>query len=721
MAETLGSALLAIRTDDGTFYTDVARAKGASEQLGTAMDKTAASSDRLGDEMAEAGTKARAMSQNFEAGGRTVTASAGAQRAGMQQLSFQLNDVATMYALGARPMQIFASQSGQVMQAVQMMTGGTSRLAGFLGGPWGIAITSAVVVLTPFIGKLFEAEKAIEAVDLASDRMGDAQSILGGVIDLTTGKIVNQTNELWNLARAQAATMRFEAERSQMQAQTTMRDIRKGEIVLRGGMGGGLSVGRQGDGTEAVVQRYVDGTNTAQQALEQLRSYRGTLITDEAYFRAVGAIQQDDMAKRSLGIADNLERALNGDQDALQGFLRPGRGGGGGGRTGPSEAETAARFEDDLQRITQRILSARIAIATSADERAELEARQVEWARRDALDEIAADEHYSELQKADLEAATTRLADAELQAIEFAQRRELEGDALALTEERYRAEQDALQIQLDLANSEGERKAIALALLAAEERFLESRMQAVIDSETANDKEKEYADLRLNALRATSGDRQAAVARANETTLDRYLRDLNQTPEQINEAIDLIKIDGLDSLNNGLVDAIRGVRSLGDVFSSVADQIIADLLRIAIQRAIIAPLADAIFGGGAGGLLSSGGSIPSSGGGFDAILGSFVGGRALGGPIPSGKFAVVGEEGPELAFGGTSGLSILSNSDSRRMLGGSSITIPISIDATGADAAAIARLRAQLSELQDGLPGRIVTIVREAQDRRLIP
>lgn len=100
-----------------------------------------------------------------------VTQAAGAQRAGMQQLSFQLNDIATMFSLGARPMQIFASQSGQVIQSVQMMTGGTSKLAAFLGGPWGIAITSAAVVLTPFIAKLFETAFAADEARDALDRL----------------------------------------------------------------------------------------------------------------------------------------------------------------------------------------------------------------------------------------------------------------------------------------------------------------------------------------------------------------------------------------------------------------------------------------------------------------------------------------------------------------------------------------------------------------------
>jgi hypothetical protein len=105
------------------------------------------------------------------------------------------------------------------------------------------------------------------------------------------------------------------------------------------------------------------------------------------------------------------------------------------------------------------------------------------------------------------------------------------------------------------------------------------------------------------------------------------------------------------------------------------------------------------------------------------LLGKFIGGRATGGPIPSGKFAIVGEEGPELAFGGTGGMNILSNPDSRAALGGGgmSVSIPISIDATGADAAAIARLRSQLDALEKSLPGRIITTVQDARQRRIIP
>jgi hypothetical protein len=85
-----------------------------------------------------------------------ATRSAGQMRLGMQQLSFQIGDVATSLAGGAKPMQVFAQQSGQVVQALGLMTNGSKGLLGFLGGPWGAIITAAGVLLAPFILNLID-------------------------------------------------------------------------------------------------------------------------------------------------------------------------------------------------------------------------------------------------------------------------------------------------------------------------------------------------------------------------------------------------------------------------------------------------------------------------------------------------------------------------------------------------------------------------------------
>lgn len=90
-----------------------------------------------------------------------VTTATGAQRIGMQQLGYNLNDVITMWSLGAKPGQIFASQIGQIAQSIQLMSGGASKFATFIGGPWGIALTLAVIALTPLVAKLLDGNDAL--------------------------------------------------------------------------------------------------------------------------------------------------------------------------------------------------------------------------------------------------------------------------------------------------------------------------------------------------------------------------------------------------------------------------------------------------------------------------------------------------------------------------------------------------------------------------------
>ena len=159
---------------------------------------------------------------------------------------------------------------------------------------------------------------------------------------------------------------------------------------------------------------------------------------------------------------------------------------------------------------------------------------------------------------------------------------------------------------------------------------------------------------------------------------------------------------------DGIQAALRG--DLGGFLNQFFNRMFDGALREAADA-----LGGLLFGGGGG-----------NGGGLLASIGSlFAGFFATGGTIPSGSFGIVGERGPELAFAGSGGLGILSNADSGKLLssgagGGTNVSIPINIDATGADSAAIARLNSRLDQLQAELPGRIVTTIQDASNRRLI-
>ncbi|MGJ7486910.1 phage tail tape measure protein [Variovorax sp. LT2P21] len=111
----------------------------------------------------------------------------------------------------------------------------------------------------------------------------------------------------------------------------------------------------------------------------------------------------------------------------------------------------------------------------------------------------------------------------------------------------------------------------------------------------------------------------------------------------------------------GAEDAIVQFATTGKLsFSSLANSIIADLVRIAVQQSITGPLAKGVlslFGGGAS----------ASGGGTD-VLGAFISGlsasgkaKASGGPVSGGTPYLVGEKGPEVFVPGASGSIVPNN------------------------------------------------------------
>jgi hypothetical protein len=93
-----------------------------------------------------------------------VTQGSTAMRIGMQQLSFQIGDIAQGFALGTRPMTIFAQQSGQVIQAMQLMGHSGKGFLAFLAGPWGIGISVAASLLLLLTQRHKEAGASVDSL-----------------------------------------------------------------------------------------------------------------------------------------------------------------------------------------------------------------------------------------------------------------------------------------------------------------------------------------------------------------------------------------------------------------------------------------------------------------------------------------------------------------------------------------------------------------------------
>jgi hypothetical protein len=546
------------------------------------------------------------MGTGFANTAQGVTRSAGGTRAAMQQLSFQLGDVAQGFAMGTRPMTIFAQQSGQVIQALSLMTNSTKGFLGFMAGPWGLVLSAAAVVLVPLIAKLFEAEEAVKKVEFASYKLGDAQGILGSVMDMTTGKINTQKDALLGLARAQILAGQIQARADMAAARSSLGGIAASGFNITGGMGGGFRVNTGVRRTEAgIIQAFTEGSMNTQEAVRGLDSLRRTgMITEKAFLDAAKAVTDFGVASENLGVFQGAERMLNGRGTAAdrRDFLDPAKAKRERkGREGPSAEDIARRYNDQLLALTLQSLDAMGQVATTTEERVDLEMRALEWQHRQVKQQIAADDDFNAAQKAELTAAAERLAEYRREALEFRKRAELQQQAQQIAAAQHQAATESLNAQLALATTEAARKELALQIFDAEMAYLRAKLEAVRSSEVVSETERKLAEIQLQALDATQNGRRQGVANANATSVERYLTELNATKEQLDEQMDQIGIKGLEALEQGLLDVVTGVKSIGDAFREVTNQIMADLMRIAIRQMIIKPLANALFGGGVGG------------------------------------------------------------------------------------------------------------------------
>ncbi len=146
-----------------------------------------------------------------------VNDNTGQMRAGMQNLGFQLQDVAVQFASGQRAGVIFAQQLPQVAGALTQMaqaggnaTGILGRFASFMSGPWGVAVGIAAAVLPSLIAKLFEtgetadvtASKLRNAADAARELAGASNDMKLNQAKMDLNKLTEERINLENITKS---------------------------------------------------------------------------------------------------------------------------------------------------------------------------------------------------------------------------------------------------------------------------------------------------------------------------------------------------------------------------------------------------------------------------------------------------------------------------------------------------------------------------------------
>lgn len=161
------------------------------------VDKLIADFERLGN--AADADRLRALNAEMlrlESGAGRAGASVGGTRAAMQGLSFQAQDAFTQISMGTNAFSVLAIQGGQAAGQMTMLEGRLGSFARFMVGPWGLAITGALLVLGALTKGMFDNENASKAAADGMKKFQDRQSDIGNFIDATTGKLIEQNRNL---------------------------------------------------------------------------------------------------------------------------------------------------------------------------------------------------------------------------------------------------------------------------------------------------------------------------------------------------------------------------------------------------------------------------------------------------------------------------------------------------------------------------------------------
>jgi hypothetical protein len=314
-----------VLTEQTRLYIQAARAAALeAENHANELTREAGALERVEIELQQAG----AASRLFGDGQKKVTAQSGAQRAAMQGLSYQVQDTFTQLSMGANAFQVIAIQGGQVAGQFSNLEGKAGSFARFMIGPWGLAITAALLVLGPLTKGMFEFSNAEdEALDklkkdaIESDVTARAKVRFAGSVEGLTIALRDQDKALRQTAdseksAAERANIAAKGKRDEALAirQTTVARLADAEAMFNT-----LATTSDARGGGAVI-------NAALARVTELRKQRAAAekaVTDSE--RQLNVTRVDIAAERaaiSLDPVRSATKAVDDKINALKNELR---------------------------------------------------------------------------------------------------------------------------------------------------------------------------------------------------------------------------------------------------------------------------------------------------------------------------------------------------------------------------------------------------------------
>ena len=265
------------------------------------------------------------------------------------------------------------------------------------------------------------------------------------------------------------------------------------------------------------------------------------------------------------------------------------------------DRQEQGRATDMLDRGEQDLLATRADLTNDPQERLRLQEERIDLQRaaRDRdLEEAALDNRYVAANLERLKSLNAQNAALDKQLLE--QRRAQETDQAEA--ERRRASVDdqvtLLDIQARLTLIAKDRHAIERRILLMRQQEERDALQRIVDNRAGRYSNEDVATAqqaldRLPGVQAAQRDAQAADQRG---VLARYRDGLLSATGDMGEALDEVKVHAFENLEDGLLGLVAGTETVASAFKKMANAIIADLLRIAIEKAILSAIGGSFFG-----------------------------------------------------------------------------------------------------------------------------
>lgn len=267
-------------------------------------------------------------------------------------------------------------------------------------------------------------------------------------------------------------------------------------------------------------------------------------------------------------------------------------------------------------------LAARAALTDSISEQLAFKLQEIEAERAHKNDQL---DYQAQLKTITNEAAEQAKAINDQTAVEQAMlaTREaalkLEQDALAQRQAVDRYYQEISDIEASMARTVKERYRIELKNLEHVQKLERDELKTQLDAEVTSGKRSQSS---ADELLAAQADAQSAqrrkLAHDNQGPFADYIDKLPQSIDEVNERMQDLAVEGIEGLNNAIVDLATGAGDASDILRNLVRQMLADFTRLELQQ-----IEGSIFKG------KSGGNFLSAALSFGASLFSGASGASL--------------------------------------------------------------------------------------------